>query len=1330
MKRMLSLLLTVALIVGLVPASLTGRASAANQGSYFLFSNQQYNISSPKIVNTDRVSFSGTIANVLGNTVSYSVEQIKTDSSGKEVTVVNSSKGQVGGMTVSGSSLSVTNLQLYAGLNRVTFSGSKGGNTTVSDSIYFDYRNNPTLYDLKAVMSGISVSLNESQASTMVASSSSPFYLKDKADITITGYAPGAEEVTVEVNGVGNSFTYPVNSYDKYTFYAAPFSLSSGKNIIKIRAVNNDQSVETTRELTFYNGKATFYDTTVTDETNTSADLATSPDFISSENSGFIVNGKVMVPYDAANPHPGLSYTFNTGVKTPIPAADVIWENDSTAATDKFAVASYSIKLPTLTEKVKNQLSLIVDGQTTQTFAFTLRSSSESYIYQVNYLSGYSKGMAPAAISELTGDSLDGANIYSLPTAVEILIANGKPNEQVTINKDDKDTTTSKLVDNQVVVKDVNGSSVPMVRVIMEISALPKSGAQTINFKTDGGAELNVNSTLLFGPDVKFSKLYSGLVLYLDASDTNRKATLLEGLGQLTGQILNVPDKEISYSDKQTVFLYVNNTLINLVQDESDGKSSKSFFTINDKAKDTLFNAIFPGENTLKFEFNGSSKYTKTIKFSYIPKDSPSIPAAAGDSVYPYTFKNLADDLPTGQDSNFQTNGSVFLTKEKKMNVYGTFDFIKDLGQTKEQITTTLQSLAGGNDPAALKSALSNYIIRIATPSMDGNDIVNEWNLGNTFSLVKGNKPTGDTIELSGPANTSNLSVYYDLDKQYFRFILRDQSISSDGSPIVYNMSVYNTGKGGAVASYRLEVNPVTEPFNVVRPLPQKRVINQNFVEVVVYSEKATKVVINKQEAEKTSFKDYTTGGVVGYDPAYRLIVKDLKANKDTKIDIAVTVGKDTTTQSITVRYVPTNIPGAQYMDAMSSSAKVFDGQLTLTFPKGTNLIRPDYEEAAAYKGQVFANHDLLYGIANSTDGMVDRHDFEQVPQGYDVEVIGPGKIMFQSTFDTHFIKSSSVFWIDAGLADDIKTTEYDPINYGSDPYQFSVPEVKQFFNRDKLRELIPSNRGTLTLAYDSNVSEDAGRLITVFHYNPELSQWENVGGVVNAKKHTISVSMSEFGYYVVGKLSYSYKDVNQHPYARDYVETLYAKGIMKPMDPANQFGVDTSYVSRGEFTSMLIRAKDLPLNYLGTQHFVDISSDIGAVKSTDLWDFRFIETAARDGITRGTQPTVFNATSSIARQDAAVMIAKVLNLKMETDRAKITKGLQKYFKDYASIDYYAQPAVLAVAQKGFMTGSPISTTDPKQGYMFNPTAVTLRGDAAVLMGKVMISLKRLPNIQ
>lgn len=205
-----------------------------------------------------------------------------------------------------------------------------------------------------------------------------------------------------------------------------------------------------------------------------------------------------------------------------------------------------------------------------------------------------------------------------------------------------------------------------------------------------------------------------------------------------------------------------------------------------------------------------------------------------------------------------------------------------------------------------------------------------------------------------------------------------NQSLPLNGSPIVYNITVYNSGEGGPTATFRLEVTYKTAPFQIIRPLEGRRLVNQNFVEVIVSSDNASKVMIGKQEAKKSAFDaDYDPSNGIDYPNAYRAIVKDLKPNKDNKIDITVFVGNDQLKDYITVKYVPTSIPGAQYLETMKSSHKAFDGNLTLTFPKGASLIRRDYNVADQFKNQVFSGHDILFAIANSEDGVVDRRELK-----------------------------------------------------------------------------------------------------------------------------------------------------------------------------------------------------------------------------------------------------------------------------------------------------------------------------------------------------------------
>src|SRR5690606_18966798 len=128
------------------------------------------------------------------------------------------------------------------------------------------------------------------------------------------------------------------------------------------------------------------------------------------------------------------------------------------------------------------------------------------------------------------------------------------------------------------------------------------------------------------------------------------------------------------------------------------------------------------------------------------------------------------------------------------------------------------------------------------------------------------------------------------------------------------------------------------------------------------------------------------------YIDAFRVVVKNLRANRDTNIPFTVTRAGITTSDTINVKYVPTNIPGGQHLETMKSSHKVFDGALTLTFPKNTNLIRSNYAAVNDHATQVYNNHDILFSIANSTDGIVNRHLFQTVIANYQVESTRDGR--------------------------------------------------------------------------------------------------------------------------------------------------------------------------------------------------------------------------------------------------------------------------------------------------------------------------------------------------
>ncbi|TKJ90952.1 amylopullulanase alpha-amylase/pullulanase [Paenibacillus sp. CFBP13512] len=1347
LKKILSMLMAVVLIVSSLPPGLGAKSANAATGSFFIFPNEQYDIGTPKIANSDKLTVTGSYSNINANSISYDVEQISKN--GTAVTVIKSNKGLTGNINAStsgGSSLTISDIPLYAGLNRITFKATQGVASQVAESIYVEYRDGPTIYNLNATLDNDTVALKENSSVVLTAAKGGINDAQQTANMSLSGSAPNAAKVTVLVNG-GNSRTSLVSSSNNYQFTVAPIALKLGKNILTIQAINGTQVLETTREVTFYNGLTTFYDTYAQSGSLTSADLSTFPDFTVSDNK-FAVTGKIVVPLTnntrPANFTDYISYTFSgtaipstvtsgqyTGTVTP-----TVIEDESTSAYVTLAYTIPQDNSRTFDYDKGINLSVLAKGDSSKGLGLTLRNSTAAYISKVNYLSGYTANTSDASAKAMIGTALDGANIFSLPTALEVLVVNGDANTTLSISKivdsNGKAATASDASYTLIDSSPVSGSTVPTQRLLYKLTKLPISGTQTLTFKaTKGGAdtpEVSAKVNVLFGPYANFNKAYDGIVIQ-NSQNVAGAATriIVDTLDNFSGKLQNVTNQsDIRYADdgtnKQTVFFYVNNTIIPLVPNP-DPKETLNIhdtkFKIDPSALDKAYAALFSGENTIKIVFKtNQTSYENAIKINLVPTDVPVIPVDTTLGIFPFKNNTGSDAIPTAKDADFTMNGTAYTTKQKQFNIYGTFDFV-DLGTTKAGVQSILDS-----DQSLTKD---NYILKVQ--KSDGTT-VGSWTLNTAFTST-----TGDALKPSknGKEADPALSVFYDYNKQSFSFIIRNQTVAEDGSPIVYNFTVYNTGTGGPSSSARMEISKQTDSYQIVRPLEAEKLTNSNFVDVVVNSKNATSVVINKETAVKAPFfTDPNSTTNPEYPDAYLVTVRDLKPNKDTKIPIIVTINGEQVKADITVKYVPTNIPGAEFMQDMKTSAKVFEGDLNLKFASGTNLIRRDIGTSAddKLKNEVFSGHSLLFGIGNSQDGVIDRYNFESIPTNMDAK-FKVGQQIFVSQFNNHFVKSSPVYWIDPGLADDITTKDYDPTKLGQNPYQASNSKIPSFYERNPQNELVPSKRGTLTLSYSDNVAEDAGKAITVFFFDRSLGnstgQWENLGGVVNAKSHTVTVPFDRFGYYVVAKLSYSYTDIVQHDYARDYMEALFAKGIMKAIDPDTSFGAD-QYITRGEFTRAIVKAKQMPFDYQGTKHFIDVSSSDSNIAENALYDYRYIETAARAGFVRGTQPQVFSPGDSISRQDAAVIIAKALNLKMDTDQTKIDAGLQKIFKDATSVDRYARAAVLAVAKKGFINGSAIDG-DSKKGFNYSPTAKMLRSDTAVILAKVMINDKKLPKM-
>jgi len=1391
-------LVMLALIVQLLPAASVQTVVAATATGNFIFPAESDNVASPRIITDERVTLDGTIANVDPQSISYSVYEVISSADGKDE-IKNKRENLTSNMFVNGSKIQIYNIPLFPGINKVTFKGTQGGGE-VSNSIYIEYRNSPMMYNLTASLDGFNYPIVDA-GTTVVQSPTSKG--RQYADISITGNAPNAQQVTIVANGA--SKTYTVNTVNDSRFAAAPIRLNKGKNLIVLKVSNNNQVVETTREITFYNGSVTFYDVNLNEQTAsseliTTAPLEYSPNFkVTNKNNDFTITGTLIVPNsyheeDQApttpggpvtkvfKPHPDpdqmdsiRGYLRKAGTTTSILNFDssniTVTKVGSPPVDAPYFTFNFELKLPAglaglefdqrynlelqAKNEVNSHLGITPVYEGTTALSFSLRDNNKPYVSEINYLPGYSslttQQKNDKKYESMTGVPLDGKSMYGMPMGLEILVAGDAANGKIVIDRlinqsgaftEAKEDVHYKRMEltRTTIEKVIDGQTVVFQRFIVEIMKTPYEGTQSIELHVEANGESSAKKTakftLVFGPFVNFYKAADNMAINVDyTGDQKNQAISIIGetLGSFEGELQNIGNtEEIRYEQvagpnggPRTVYFYINNVPFPLKEVNGD----KTKFKL-DEDPEKAFAAMFNGENVIKLVFQGKRNYyEKVIRIKLIPTNLPVIPLDAA-GIYPFAYQEGSDAniTPIPNDPKFPKQGGLYTTKESFMNIYGTFDFI-DLGRVESDIQARLNDLA----------APEKYILKITGTSLAQEGI--EWNLKMPLQVWK-NGVFYTTVNENYVGHNNDLIVRYEVTTETFSFILKRQELNPDGSSSVYNFSVYNSGLYGPKATARLEVDPTVLPYKILRPiLPAEGTVNKNFVDVIINAKGAEKVIINKIEAEKFEY-DYNNDGIidpnVDYPNAFRVKVTGLKAGAN-KISITIQGANDKVNDTITITYVPTNIPGAQYMEEMKASHKVFNGALSLTFPKGNSLIRRDYNVPAEFKNQIFNGHKLLFAIANPEDGVVDRREYDNPPPNFDLILQNYGN-RFRVSFPTRFSKSSPVYWIDPGLADDLSKPGYDPLPYGVDPYQYpnatgpNGTKIPTYDERPDDRELVPSQRGTLTLSYDPSIRDSVGTLITVFRYDVKNKFWVNLGGVVDTKKNTITVPFDQFGYYVVGKTVYSFMDVTNHPYARNYMEATFSKGIMNAVN-FDDFGADM-YTSRGEFTRMIVKGLEIPLNYepipggsnntTAAPHFDDVPP---IINPDALWDYMYIETAARSGIIRGTEPRVFGPSNNLTRAEAAVMLARALNLKLETDPKKIDAGLQKTFKDYGDISYYAKASVLAIAKKGFIQGAPVDVKDPKKGYVFEPQSNLLRSDAAIILGKVLASESRLPKL-
>ncbi len=167
-------------------------------------------------------------------------------------------------------------------------------------------------------------------------------------------------------------------------------------------------------------------------------------------------------------------------------------------------------------------------------------------------------------------------------------------------------------------------------------------------------------------------------------------------------------------------------------------------------------------------------------------------------------------------------------------------------------------------------------------------------------------------------------------------------------------------------------------------------------------------------------------------------------------------------------------------------------------------------------------------------------------------------------------------------------------------------------------------------------------------------------------------------------------KDINGHwaqaqieRWADDGLITGYTDGQFKPDEP----------ITRAEFVSLVNRAYNIEKK--------DSRNPFSDVKPPD-WFFGEVLSGKAAGYIAGYPDGTFKPHNNISRQEAAVIIVKLLNLAAEEEEGSM------FFTDYPNVDQWAQGSIRLVIAHGIMSGFPDNTFKAKNNITRAETVAAL----------------------
>lgn len=1092
------------------------------------------------------------------------------------------------------------------------------------------------------------------------------------------------------------------------------FCLNPGDNIISFIASNDTNKYQAVKKLWYDNGQPFAFNGKIQDTAALlpQKDLITIPTyqtsaltFTASVKSDLEASGSLRYRYVDVAINDDSVATIDLGNPANLPPTTVsgvtysATKNDSLTRLNEYLVKDLKVAIPNITSVAANE----------QRLTFTFRDVTNSLIpaiteYKFKYVDPNHPYIDRSTISNGTIE-----NELSLSDAT---LVNELPAD-IHVYANDKTLSIKAMVDG-VYYPDSN----PIVGTLDAVTQLFKYDLKLQGI-TDGNKKLSIE---LYSDDTGVTK-YSTVDYKLNIS--NAPYVLVNNISN-SMTIKNIKNLACGATEA-----CISGRLVNFYQDpvtapavpvnKVEVSMNESVYTLDSRTVEAIFGKVPPTPATPTTPAIPGTLNTFTLPLTSFNADLTKVMVEGRNTL---KFKIYVNNVFITEQSYdiylFSTDAPQFTAIKPVESGTSGIQFIANSDPdtyTTTQRTVSFDGLYSSLDANGVASPIKALTLVVHTKDAKGDALVYQQTIGSSSSIaVIDQTANSQSVTSAGNANYFTSISSTNFKTTAFKLL--------DDSDIIFEFRI--TNNSNITATKSITITRQNVPYTVVQPLLIKNPkgelqsnINSDFYNIIIEAENANSVLFDKNEATKRT---------VNSVDQYLYQVTNLKPGAN-QIKFTINRNGAKVNGSFILFNTNTNVQGAATLQNMNTKFKLFNSGLQLSFPKDTKLMRnvPDSNN----NQYITTGRKILFGIADTDDGRVDKALFP-VPNGY-----YKSKISVKVVEDT-FHPASNLYYMDAGFipAPNSTTTTPDDLTKGLngtgvDPYD-TTNSGRAYFNRLNDEIVVPTQDGELTLQFDPAIRQDAGKYITVFFYdiyanysNTTDYGWRNLGGVVDTKNNTITVPFRKFGYYQVMYMDRSFDDMTGHSFARNELETLYSKGLMRAKTTFS-FGPN-DYITRGEFAQVLVKIFKLPMNYAGSSTFSDVLKIDNAIGM--LYDYKYVETAARAGIIRGQASNRFNPGGSITRQDAAVMIARAAEMKMNTDLNKSLASLQKSFTDGDRIESYSRPAVEAVSKAGLIEGIPnaLLPGEKKETVRFDPTELLTRAQASIIGYRVMKQQKMVP---